>query len=94
MGVKISDRQSFHFCEHGVTHISQSTLADVDHDPVVDIGGCHTDSIKTGYTSNGHGQRAKIRIVCMQQRDDVLVDQSFCKHGSLNIGQNTGQNTD
>ena len=94
MSVEIFDRKSFHFCEHIITQVAQASLGNIDHNAVIGISRNNADGVKACNTCDCGSQGTKIRRICFEKRCDVLVDQSFHEHGSLDISQDADKNTD
>ena len=89
MSVKILNWKLFHTCKHVISQIPKSSLAYIDHDPVVQIGTGNSNGIKSSHFKNCHGKRMKIRLVRLQKREYVLIDQCLCKHSTLYICKHT-----
>ena len=75
------------------SELFKGTLAHIDHDAVIGKGQPYTNEVHTGQTDKRCGQRAKIGIGSSGQGDNIIVNQSLHKQGSLNGDQSRSENT-
>ena len=83
MGIKIFNRERFHFLKQIVPDIAQSPLPDIDQDSGLGKRCRHADGIKNRHPKNSCRQRIKFRVLLSDQGKNILIDQSTHKHGSL-----------
>ena len=93
MGIKIFDRKTLHVMEHIISQILQCSLCHIYHDPVIGKGSQNTDQIEYRNLQDRSKQRTEIRTALPDQWHDIQIDQIFHKHGSLDIGNDTDENT-
>ena len=63
MRIKIFNRQGLHTLKHLISKIAQSSLTDINHQPVICIGAAYTNGIKAGNSQDCHSQRVEIRCL-------------------------------
>ena len=92
--VKITDRQALHVLEHLDTEVAQGSLADLDHQSLLQIGCSDTDCIEDRHPHHGTEERTEIRIRLSDHRHDVGVDQRPREHRSLYVGKDRDEDAD
>ena len=93
MGIKIFDWKTLHVMEHIISQILQGSLCHIYHDPVIGKSSQNTDQIKSCNPQDCSKQRTEIRTALPDQWHDIQIDQILHKHGSLDIGYDTDENT-
>ena len=81
-------------CKQIHTQVSQSSLADVYHDPVVGKCTQHPHRVDPDQRKKRLFQRPEIRIRCFGHGNDIFIDQFLHKQGSAQGSQRCSYNTD
>ena len=82
MGVEIFDRQGFHPREQIVPQTPHSSLAHIDHDPVVGERCDHANRHDAGQTDDLGRQAAEITAAVLQHGGDIIIHQRLRKCGA------------
>ena len=93
MGIKISDGKFLHLPEQIIPQIFHGALGHIDHEPGLGEGRQHPQPVKTGHPADGSRQRTEIRILCPQQRHDIVINQRAHEQSSLQSRQYGSHNT-
>ena len=81
VGIKVLDGQSLHLVEQVVTQTAQGTLADVNHDAVVGVGGNDAYHHETAQLDNVLEQAGKVLRAAFQHGLQIIADQGLGEGG-------------
>ena len=88
MLVKIADRKAFHMIEQIFPKVPHTALGNVNHRQALRERRGNSDGIKQRDSSDRPRERAEIRVRLGNHRNNIRVDQSSHKEGSLEIREN------